>query len=81
LDEWNFGSLAIEMAEIIRNQKDLEVCENQKYRFQAIVIDFLACTEAKQYCSNRSVIWVLYRLGDQGGGCREDILVDAFNVQ
>jgi hypothetical protein len=38
-----------------RNCEDLEVCENQKYHFQAIVIDCLACTEAKWCCSNRSV--------------------------
>jgi hypothetical protein len=38
-----------------RNCQDLEVCENQKYHFQAIVIDCLACMEAKQCCSNRSV--------------------------
>jgi hypothetical protein len=38
-----------------RNCQDLEVCENQKYRFQAIVNDCLACTEAKQCCSNKSV--------------------------
>jgi hypothetical protein len=38
-----------------RNCQDLEVCENQKYRFQAIVNDCLACTEAKCCCSNKSV--------------------------
>jgi hypothetical protein len=37
-----------------RNCQDLEVCENQKYHFQPIVIDCLACTEAKWCCSNRS---------------------------
>jgi hypothetical protein len=38
-----------------RNCQDLEVCEDQKYHFQAIVIDCLVCTEAKQCCSNKSV--------------------------
>jgi hypothetical protein len=38
-----------------RNCQDLEVCENQKYHFQAIGIDYLACPEAKLCCSNRSV--------------------------
>jgi hypothetical protein len=30
-------------------------CQDQKYRFQAIVNDRLACIEAKQRCSNKSV--------------------------
>jgi hypothetical protein len=38
-----------------RNCQDLEVCEDQRYHFQAIVIDCLACTEAKWCCSNISV--------------------------
>jgi hypothetical protein len=36
-----------------RNCQDLEVFEDQKYNFQAIVNDCLACTEAKRHCSNR----------------------------
>jgi hypothetical protein len=51
LDIGNFGSLAIAMAEIVK----ICNCENQKYHFQAIEIDCLACTEAKWCCSNRSV--------------------------
>jgi hypothetical protein len=35
-----------------RNCQDLEEHENQKYRFQAIMNDYLACTEAKRYCNN-----------------------------
>jgi hypothetical protein len=31
------------------------VHKNQKYCFQAIVNDYLAYTEAKQCCSNKSV--------------------------
>jgi hypothetical protein len=38
-----------------RNCQDLEVCGDQKYHFQAIVIYCLACTEAKWCCSNRLV--------------------------
>jgi hypothetical protein len=45
------------------------------------VNDCLACTEAKWYCSNRSVTLVLYRLGDEGGGCGEGIPVDASNIE
>jgi hypothetical protein len=37
------------------NCQDQEVCKDQKYCFQAIVIDCLACTEAKWCCSNRLV--------------------------
>jgi hypothetical protein len=64
-----------------RNCQELEVCEDQKYHFQAIVIDCLACTEAKWCCSNKSVALVLYCLGDQGGGRGECIPVDASNVE
>jgi hypothetical protein len=36
-----------------RNCQDLEVRENQKYHFQTIVNDCVACTETKQCCSNK----------------------------
>jgi hypothetical protein len=51
-DIWNFGSLIIAIAEIVKIYKCVKI---KSTIFQAIGIDCLACTEAKQCCSNKSV--------------------------
>jgi hypothetical protein len=50
LEIWNLGSIAIVMAEIVKIYKCVKI---KSTIFQAIVIDYLACTEAKQCYSNK----------------------------